>query len=95
VPGERRAYRSVARLSYTRRGGLEGAPYEGFAGTKVQTTRIRAADSPRLRLHAYVPAGEEHLKVPDWLTIRSISQTAGQHLQGESSTKGILSSSMT
>ena len=64
-------YRSRADYPYTRRGGVAGAPInEGFLGDEaaVQTeenfsklTRADYAYTP------FVPRGEEHLKVPDWL----------------------------
>ncbi|HMI36803.1 MAG TPA: alpha-amylase family glycosyl hydrolase, partial [Steroidobacteraceae bacterium] len=68
-PDNHCAYRSVADYPYTRRGGLAGEPInEGFAGDAVQTmANFARLTRPDYAYTPYVPAGEEHLKVPDWL----------------------------
>jgi len=85
------AYRSVADYPYTRRGGLEGAPInEGFAGDEVQTTaNFARLTRPDYAYTPYVPAGDEHLKVPDWLNDPLYYHNRGDStFRGESSTKG-------
>ncbi|HYL00119.1 MAG TPA: alpha-amylase family glycosyl hydrolase [Steroidobacteraceae bacterium] len=64
-------YRSEADYPYTRRGGLDGAAInEGFLGldgpyqTEANFARLTRPD---YAYTPYVPAGEEHRKVPDWL----------------------------
>lgn len=62
-PDGRCAYRGVADYPYVRQGGLGGAPINaGFDGkdfTKLKT--------PSWAYTPYAPAGQEHLKKPDWL----------------------------
>lgn len=64
-------YRSRAEFPYTRRGGIHGAPInEGFMGDEAaQQTDENFAKltRPDYAYTPFVPAGEEHLKVPDWL----------------------------
>lgn len=64
-------YRSEADYPYTRRGGLDGAPInEGFLGLdgRHQTdANFAHLTRPDYAYTPYVPAGQEHLKVPDWL----------------------------
>jgi glycosidase len=64
-------YRSEAQYPYTRRGGLEGAPInEGFLGLEApdQTeANFAHLTRPDYAYTPYVPPGEEHRKVPDWL----------------------------
>jgi len=64
-------YRSEADYPYTRRGGLDGAAInEGFLGLDGphQTEENFAhLTRPDYAYTPYVPAGQEHRKVPDWL----------------------------
>lgn len=86
-------YRSHADYPYTRRGGLGGAPINaGFLGDGAahQTaenfahlTRADYAYTP------YVPPGEEHVKVPEWLNEPIYYHNRGNStFAGESSTFG-------
>jgi neopullulanase len=63
------SYRSKADYPFSRRGGLGGAAINpGFAGDHVASAEnwARLTD-PSFAYTPYVPAGEEHAKVPDWL----------------------------
>ena len=64
-------YRSEAEYPYTRRGGLQGAPInDGFLGLDApyQTDENFAhLMRPDYAYTPYLPPGEEHRKVPDWL----------------------------
>jgi glycosidase len=62
-------YRSHADYPYTRRGGLNGAPInDGFEGDSVGTVaNFAKLTRPDYAYTPYVPKGEEHAKVPDWL----------------------------
>lgn len=62
-------YRSEAEYPYTRRGGLNGAPINaGFLGLEYQSeANFAHLTRPDYAYTPYVPAGQEHLKVPDWL----------------------------
>ncbi len=64
-------YRSEAEYPYTRRGGLDGAPInEGFLGLEApyQTeANFAHLTRPDYAYTPYLPAGDEHRKVPDWL----------------------------
>ena len=73
------AYRSRADYPYTRKGGVDGAPInEGFDGRDFsRLTRPDYAYSP------YVPASEEHAKVPAWL-----NNPIRYHNRGESTFSG-------
>ncbi len=70
-PAEPCPYRSEAEYPYTRRGGVDGAPInEGFLGLegRYQTdANFAHLRRPDYAYTPYVPAGEEHRKVPDWL----------------------------
>jgi glycosidase len=65
------AYRSHADYPYTRHGGLQGEPInEGFRGDEAsyQTAEnFSKLTRPDYAYTPYVPAGQEHVKVPDWL----------------------------
>ena len=90
-PDNHCAYRSVADYPYTRRGGLAGEPInEGFAGDAVQTmANFARLTRPDYAYTPYVPAGEEHLKVPDWLNNPLYYHNRGEStFRGESSTLG-------
>ncbi len=86
-------YRSRADYPYTRRGGVRGAPInDGFLGddaaqqTEVNFAHLKRAD---YAYTPYVPAGEEHLKVPDWLNDPIYYHNRGETTyKGESSTMG-------
>jgi glycosidase len=86
-------YRSHADYPYQRRGGLHGEPINsGFLGDDAQhqtaenfahLTRTDYAYTP------YVPQGEEHVKVPDWLNDPIYYHNRGNStFSGESSTFG-------
>jgi glycosidase len=64
-------YRSEADYPYTRRGGLDGAAInEGFLGLEApyQTdANFAHLRRPDYAYTPYVPAGQEHRKIPDWL----------------------------
>jgi glycosidase len=86
-------YRSRADYPYTRRGGVKGEPInQGFLGDAApyqtdenfaKLTRSDYAYTP------FVPAGEEHVKVPDWLNDPIYYHNRGDTtFRGESSTMG-------
>ncbi len=86
-------YRSHAEFPYQRRGGLGGEPINsGFlgddaphqiAGNFARLTRPDYAYTP------YVPPGDEHLKIPDWLNDPIYYHNRGNStFSGESSTFG-------
>jgi len=64
-------YRSEAQYPYTRRGGLDGAPINaGFLGLEAQyqtEANFARLTRPDYAYTPYLPPGEEHRKVPDWL----------------------------
>ena len=64
-------YRSHADYPYTRHGGLQGESInEGFRGDEAayQTAEnFSKLTRPDYAYTPYVPAGQEHVKVPDWL----------------------------
>ena len=86
-------YRSHADYPYTRHGGVEGEPInEGFLGDEAvgqtaenfsKLTRADYAYTP------YVPRGQEHVKVPDWLNNPIYYHNRGNTtFEGESLTFG-------
>ena len=86
-------YRSHADYPYTRHGGVEGEPInEGFLGDEAvwqtaenfsKLTRADYAYTP------YVPRGQEHVKVPDWLNNPIYYHNRGSStFEGESLTFG-------
>src|SRR6202521_1794834 len=87
------AYRSRADYPYQRRGGLRGEPINsGFLGddaghqTAENFARLKRAD---YAYTPYVPRGEEHVKVPDWLNDPIYYHNRGNStFRGESSTMG-------
>ena len=86
-------YRSHADYPYTRRGGLEGEPINaGFLGDDAahQTAENFAhLTRPDYAYTPYVPPGEEHVKVPDWLNDPIYYHNRGNTtFAGESSTFG-------
>ena len=62
-------YRDRANWPYSREGGLGGAPINaGFAGdTDSSAANFAKLTDPSYAYTPYVPKGEEHTKVPDWL----------------------------
>jgi glycosidase len=86
-------YRSRADYPYTRRGGVGGEPINaGFLGDAApnQTAENFAKlKRPDYAYTPFVPAGEEHLKVPDWLNDPIYYHNRGNStFHGESSTMG-------
>jgi neopullulanase len=84
-PTDQCPYRSRAEYPYSRRGGVQGAPInEGFAGSNFERlTRPDFAYTP------YVPAGEERVKVPQWLNDPLLYHNRGNTtFEGESSEMG-------
>ena len=87
------AYRSRADYPYTRRGGAAGEPINpGFLGDAppYQTAENFAKlKRPDYAYTPFVPAGEEHVKVPEWLNDPSYYHNRGNSsFRGESSTMG-------
>jgi glycosidase len=86
-------YRSRADYPYTRHGGVHGAPInEGFQGDDAahQTVENFARlTRPDYAYTPYVPRGQEHSKVPDWLNDPIYYHNRGDStFAGESSTFG-------
>ena len=86
-------YRSHADYPYTRRGGLQGEPInDGFLGDDApyQTAENFARlTRPDYAYTPYVPPGDEHLKVPEWLNDPIYYHNRGNTtFRGESSTFG-------
>jgi glycosidase len=87
------AYRSRADYPYTRHGGLGGEPINtGFLGDAApyQTVENFAKlTRPDYAYTPFVPAGEEHVKVPEWLNDPIYYHNRGNStFRGESSTMG-------
>jgi glycosidase len=86
-------YRSRADYPYTRHGGVSGEPINpGFLGDAApyQTEENFAKlTRPDYAYTPFVPAGEEHVKVPDWLNDPIYYHNRGSStFRGESSTMG-------
>jgi len=84
-PTDKCPYRSRAEYPYSRHGGLQGEPInEGFTGNNFEKlTRPDFAYTP------YLPAGEEHSKVPQWLNDPLLYHNRGNTtFEGESSQFG-------
>jgi glycosidase len=84
-PTDKCPYRSRAEYPYSRHGGLQGEPInEGFTGSNFEKlTRPDFAYTP------YLPAGEEHSKVPQWLNDPLLYHNRGNTtFEGESSEMG-------
>lgn len=86
-------YRSRADYPYSRRGGIGGAPInDGFLGDDAahQTTENFARlTRPDYAYTPFVPTGQEHLKVPDWLNDPNYYHNRGaSDFKGESSQLG-------
>jgi glycosidase len=85
------AYRSMADYPYTRRGGIAGAAInEGFRGDGDRSAaNFARLKSPDWAYTPYIPAGLEHLKVPDWLNDPIWYHNRGDStFAGENSTYG-------
>jgi len=84
-PTDKCPYRSRAEYPYSRHGGLQGEPInDGFTGNNFEKlTRPDFAYTP------YLPAGEEHSKVPAWLNDPLLYHNRGNTtFEGESSQFG-------
>ncbi len=79
------AYRSRADYPYSRRGGLAGpAINPGFAGDEDSSAlNFARLTDPAYAYTPFVPKGEEHAKVPDWL-----NDVALYHNRGNSTYTG-------
>jgi len=85
------AYRSVADYPYTREGGIDGKPINsGFAGDQIGTAANFAhLTNPNYAYQVFVPSGEAHEKVPDWLNDPIYYHNRGNStFKGESSQMG-------
>ena len=86
-------YRSRADYPYTRHGGVSGEPInDGFKGDAAE---YQTADNfshltrPDYAYTPFIPHGEEHVKVPEWLNDPIYYHNRGQStFRGESSTMG-------
>jgi glycosidase len=92
-PTDKCPYRSRAEYPYTRRGRLQGEPINaGFAGDDAahQTAENFARlTRPDYAYTPYLPRGEEHIKVPDWLNSPLYYHNRGNStFAGESSRMG-------
>ncbi len=86
-------YRSRADYPYQRRGGLRGEPINsGFLGDDAEHQTVENfahLTRPDYAYTPYVPPGEEHVKVPDWLNDPIYYHNRGNStFSGESSTFG-------
>jgi neopullulanase len=84
-PTDKCPYRTRAEYPYSRHGGLQGEPInEGFTGNNFEKlTRPDFAYTP------YLPAGEERIKVPQWLNDPLLYHNRGNTtFEGESSEVG-------
>lgn len=85
------AYRGRAEYPYSRAGGLFGRPINaGFAGDERSTlANFAQLTDPDWAYTPYVPRGEEHAKVPDWLNDPLLYHNRGNStFQGESARFG-------
>jgi glycosidase len=92
-PTQECPYRSRADYPYTRRGGLEGQEINrGFLGDAApyQTDENFAKlTRPDYAYTPFLPAGQEHIKVPEWLNDPIYYHNRGNStFRGESSTMG-------
>ena len=86
-------YRSLADYPYSRRGGSGGAPinpgFAGHASENQNAANFARLTSPDFAYSPFVPAGEEHVKVPAWLNDPIYYHNRGNTtFQGENSTLG-------
>jgi glycosidase len=87
------AYRSRADFPYTRRGGIGGEPinagFLGDAAANQTSENFAKLTRPDYAYTPFVPAGQEHLKIPDWLNDPIYYHNRGNStFHGESSTMG-------
>ncbi len=85
------AYRSLADYPYSRRGGLKGSAINpGFAGDRdASAANWAKLTDPSFAYTPYVPAGDEHVKVPEWLNDPIYYHNRGNStFTGESSSYG-------
>ena len=87
------AYRSRADYPYTREGGVDGKPINpGFLGDEPQyqtPENFAKLTNPDYAYQVYIPKGEEHEKVPDWLNNPIYYHNRGNStFENESSTMG-------
>jgi glycosidase len=86
-------YRSRADYPYTRRGGLQGEPInQGFMGDAPQyqtDENFAKLTRPDYAYTPFIPKGEEHIKVPEWLNDPIYYHNRGNStFRGESSQMG-------
>jgi len=84
-------YRSRAEYPYSRHGGLQGEPInDGFAGEGARTAgNFAKLTRPDFAYTPYLPAGDEHIKVPQWLNDPLLYHNRGNTtFEGESSQFG-------
>lgn len=92
-PADGCPYRSLADYPYTRKGGITGTPINrGFIGDgpdgQTAANFARLTD-PDYAYTPYIPEGEAHLKVPDWLNDPIYYHNRGEStFEGESSQLG-------
>ena len=87
------AYRSRADYPYTRRGGATGEPintgFLGDAAANQTAENFAKLMRPDYAYTPFIPKGDEHLKVPDWLNdLRYYHNRGNSTFAGESSTLG-------
>ena len=90
-PGGTCLYRSRADYPYQRRGEAGGAAINpGFAGDSVQTAaNFAKLTNPDYAYTTFIPKGQEHVKVPEWLNNPIYYHNRGNSTYaGESSTMG-------
>ncbi|GAA4781145.1 alpha-amylase family glycosyl hydrolase [Stakelama sediminis] len=84
-------YRSKGAYPYSRKGGVDGAPINpGFDGDSIQTPENFAKlTDPDWAYTPFIPNGQEHVKVPDWLNNPIYYHNRGNStFTGESTTYG-------
>jgi glycosidase len=86
-------YRSRADYPYQRRGGIAGAPinagFLGDAAANQTQENFARLTRPDYAYTPYIPRGDEHVKVPDWLNDPIYYHNRGEStFSGESSTMG-------
>ncbi|HVI97921.1 MAG TPA: alpha-amylase family glycosyl hydrolase [Sphingomonas sp.] len=84
-------YRSIADYPWQRRGGIDGPAINGgFVGEQIATAdNFARLTDPTYAYQAFVPRGEEHAKVPDWLNDPIYYHNRGDStFEGESTTMG-------
>jgi glycosidase len=90
-PTDKCPYRSRAEYPYSRHGGLQGEPInDGFVGEDARTAENFAKlTRPDFAYTPYLPAGEEHVKAPQWLNDPLLYHNRGNStFAGESSEMG-------